>query len=341
MYKKIATNSKLGKRDFIEEIKLIKSRTEFNSRYDLTSRLYEIDYALTEFTNYNGNYNSEILKYIPISTVSCFEAFFKSVIKELVDFGEPFSKNIVNFNQSKNIKLDFEIIGAIQTKSVTVGELVGHLLPFNNFEDIKSNLSVIIGKDFIEEMKNFDKKSVYHTANALNYDKKNRLPEIIKSVKETYELRHIFCHEFATNVNIDKDRIIKNYENCKDFLEFTNVIIWETLYPNSPETQTEMNLEADNNFKNKETELQTLIDFVTSNYEKLDDAFSIDIKLFKSSIQKWQKYRESVALYQSDKFKGGSMYPLIYLTSLEKITAEKIESLKNEFEILLRKNNYS
>ncbi len=60
----------MGKRDFIEEIKLIKSRTEFNSRYDLTSRLYEIDYALTEFTNYNGNYNSEILKYIPISTVS-------------------------------------------------------------------------------------------------------------------------------------------------------------------------------------------------------------------------------------------------------------------------------
>ncbi|MBV6879520.1 HEPN domain-containing protein [Epilithonimonas ginsengisoli] len=331
----------MKKRDFIQEIKLIKSRTEFNSRYDLTSRLYEIDYALNEFTNYNGDYNSEILKYIPISTVACFEAFFKSVIKEVVDFGEPYNKNIANFNQSKNIKLDFEIIGAIQTKSVTVGELIGHLLPFNNFEDINSNLSVILGRDFLDEMKNFKKESVYKTAKILNDDKRNRLPEIIQSVKETYELRHIFCHEFATNIHIDKDKIIKNYQNCKDFLEFTNTIIWKILYPDSPETQTDMNHEADMNFKKKDDELQTLIDFIIDNKENIDEQFSIDFKLFKSSIEKWKKYRETVALYKANNFKGGSMYPLIYLSALENTTTEKIESLKNEFEILLRKNNYN
>lgn len=328
----------MGKRDFIQEIKLIKSRTEYHSRYDLTSRLYEMDYALSEFTNYNGEYNSEILKYIPISTVACFEAFFKSVIKELVDFGEPYNKNITNFNQSRNIKLEFEIIGAIQTKSITVGELIGHLLSFNNFEDINSNLSIIIGKDFLDEMKNFKKESVFKTANILNNDKINRLSEIIQSVKETYELRHIFCHEFATNISVDKDKIIKNYQNCKDFLELTNTVIWEILYPNSAETQSDMNQEADNNFKSKDIELQILIDFIIENHSKIDEEFSFDIKLFKNSLEKWKKYRESVALYSASNFNGGSMYPLIYSTTLENVTKEKIESLKNEFEVFLRKN---
>lgn len=331
----------MAKRDFIQEIKSIKSRTEFNSRHDFSSRLNDIEYALSEFVNYNGDYNIEVLKYIPISTVACFEAFFKSVVKEFVDFGEPYNKNVSNFNQSKNIKLDFEIIAAIQTKSITVGELVGHILSFNNFEDINSNLTVIIGNDFLDELKNFKKTSIYEIPNILNDSRRNRIPEIIKSIKETYEFRHIFCHEFATNINIEKEVIIKNFNNCRDFLELVNNFVWEILYPNSPETQIEINEEADNSFKQKDEELNLLIEFIIHNKENIDEDHSMNIDLFKTSLQKWKKYRESVALYRASSFKGGSMYHLIHSSALKQITEEKIESIKSEFEIFLRKNNYS
>src|SRR5678815_4581745 len=119
----------MKKRDIIQEIKSIKTRSEFNSRYDYTSRLQEIEYAIKEFIEYNGAHNDELLKYIPIATVACFEAFFKSTVREIVDFGKPYSDNVANYNQSKNIKLDFDVVAAIQTKTLTVGEFVAHLLP--------------------------------------------------------------------------------------------------------------------------------------------------------------------------------------------------------------------
>ena len=133
----------MKKRDVIQEIKSIKSRSEFNSRYDYNSRLSDIEYALKEFSEYNGNFNVELLKYIPISTVACFEAFFNSTIREIIDFGKPYSDNVAKFNHSKNVKLDFEVVAAIQTKTLTVGEFVAHLLPYNNLEEINTNIKVI------------------------------------------------------------------------------------------------------------------------------------------------------------------------------------------------------
>lgn len=330
----------LAKRNLIQEIKSIKSRAEYNSRYDLNFRLNDLEYALNEFTEYNGNYNKELLKYIPISTVSCFEAFFKSVVKELVDFGNPFNNNVSNFNQSKNIKFDFEIVSAIQTKSISVGELIAHFLSFNNFEDINSNISVLIGDDFLEKLKNINEESSFLLSEIVENDFKNRFPDIISSVKKTYELRHIFCHEFATNVTIDEELIINNFRDCKIFLEYTNNLIWEILYPNSPQTQTEMNQTADEDYKEKDKELNLLLKFIATNKDKIDEENHLDQILFDTSIKKWEEYRKSVAEYQANNFVGGSMYSLVYYTALKQVTIEKIESLKNEFEIFLRKNNY-
>tara|TARA_R110000868_G_scaffold167939_1_gene402502 strand:- start:1861 stop:2121 length:261 start_codon:yes stop_codon:yes gene_type:complete len=77
------------KRDLINEITSIKSRSEFNTRYDFNAKLNDIEYAFQENLQYNGEYNKELLKYIPIATVACFEAFFSSTYKELIDFGKP------------------------------------------------------------------------------------------------------------------------------------------------------------------------------------------------------------------------------------------------------------
>ena len=95
------------KRNLINEITALKSRSEFNSRHDYYSRLTHIEYAFNENVNYNGNFNKELLKYIPIATVACFEAFFRSVYKELIDFGEPFNENAIKFRQS--LKTAFSI----------------------------------------------------------------------------------------------------------------------------------------------------------------------------------------------------------------------------------------
>lgn len=330
----------MKKRDLIQEIKSIKSRTEFYDRYDFSSRLKDIEDALDEFMHYNGDFNNELLKYIPISTIACFEAFFRSATKEIVDFGKPYSDNVANFNQSRNVKLDFEVVSAIQTKTFTVGEFVAHIISFNNFEDINSNLKTLFGKDFLKELKSYKKKISFEYKDYSKEEFRTKFDEVLVSVKRTYELRHIFCHEFATNLKIDKDEILRNFKNCKFFLHHANNVIYDLLYPNAPMTQSEMNLEAQSKFELKEKELDTLVQFILS-INNEDDFRYFDNDLFEESYNEWKKYRDSVGKYRASLADGGSIHPLLYLTATTTVTEEKITSLKDEFEVLLRKNNYS
>lgn len=324
------------KRNLINEITSIKSRSEFNSRHDYSSRLNDIEYAFNESLNYNGDFDKELVKYIPIATVACFEAFFRSIYKELIDFGKPFSENAIKFNQSKNVKFDFDIINAIQTKTVTVGEFISHILPCNNFGDINTNLSTIANIDFVDQIKKFHRKSIFDHINDNSKQFIENSEQIISDIKRTFELRHIFCHEFATNLNVDKDEILRCFDNSKIFLNQTNDFIWDLIYPNAPETQTDMNIQASDEFEKFENDLSVLISTIKETKSENSD-FDINVKLFDKTMVQWKIYRKSKAELDASIVEGGSMYPLLYASSLTTTTKEKIESLKNEFEIDLRR----
>ena len=327
----------MNKRDILQEIKSTKSSFEFNTRCDYSNRFSDIEYALKEFGGYDGDFNKELLKYIPISTVACFETFFNSAIKEIVDFGKPFSNNVAKFNKSKNIKLDFEVLAAIQTKSLTVGEFVAHVLPYNSLKDINSNISILIENDFLGELKSFSKTSIFENANTISESFRKKTGEILESVKQTYVLRNIFCHEFASNVRIDQSYILNNFENCKIFLEHSNLFIWDLLYPNLPDTHAETNIQAYKEFELVDKELSILVDRIKdfSSQEYTSEGF--DQNLFDQTIIQWKEYRKLHAEYKASGVKGGSMYPRLYSSDLTYITKEKIGSLKDEFEILLRR----
>jgi len=324
------------KRNLINEITAIKSRSEFNSRHDYSTRLNDIEYAFQENLDYNGDLNKELLKYIPIATVACFEAFFRSVYKELIDFGKPFSDNVVKFNQAQNVKFDFDIVNAIQTKTVTVGEFVSHILPCNNFEDINKNLSLLCSIDFADQIKKFKRESIFEHVNGNSKQFIENGNQIIVDIKRTFELRHIYCHEFATNLPIDKDEILRCFNNAKLFLNHTNDFVWDLIYPNAPETQTDMNIQASDQFERFENDLSVLISTIKEAKKENSD-FDLNVELFDKTIEQWKIYRKTKAELDASLVEGGTMYPLLYASSLTATTKEKIESLKNEFEIDLRR----
>lgn len=325
------------KRNYINEITAIKARLEFDSRHAFSSRLSDIEKAFRENLSSDSEFNEELLKYIPIATVACFESFFRSVIKELIDFGKPYSDNAVKFNQSKNVKFDFDIVNAIQSKTVTVGEFVSHILPCNSYEDINSNLSTLADIDFTKSIKTFERTSIFDHVNdntrifIANFD------QIISDIKRTFELRHIFCHEFATNVKIDKKEILRCFTNSKIFLNQTNEFILDLLYPNAPETQMGMNQQASEFYGEAEIELANFI-LKIKEVANGDSDMHLNISLFDQSIAQWKEYREIKAKLDASPVQGGSMYPLLYASSLSGTTNEKIESLQKDYEFYLRKN---
>jgi uncharacterized protein YecT (DUF1311 family) len=63
----------------------------------------------------------------------------------------------------------------------------------------------------------------------------------------------------------------------------------------------------------------------------------LNADLFEETITEWKKYRDKKAELNASVVEGGSMYPTIFASSLTTTTKEKIESLKNEYEIDLRR----
>jgi len=320
------------KRDYISEIQALKDRANYDSKYFWNFRLVALQQTYNDVLN--NKLNSEALKYIPIAIVACLESFFQAVNSELIDHGKPFSDNVIKFNQSKDVKFDFEIVNAIQSKKLTVGEFISHILPCNNLNDINSNVSTITGKDLLKELKAFKVESIHEDKVTLSQEFIKQPDDIYSSIKRTFELRHIFCHEFASQYSINQDEILNCLISTRLFLNQVERYVRELLYPNSPETQTEMNIQAGEMFRESEDNLNSLITLIFSANE--NSIYSFDLQLFQEMIESWRAYRENQASVDAFGSKGGSMYSLLFSSSLSHTTDRMIEKLKLNYHQVIK-----
>jgi len=321
----------LKKRDYISEIQSIKNRGRNNGRFDLTFRLFAIDDLINELTESPEKNNKELTRYIPIALIACTEAFFRASIAELVDKGEPFSQNLTKFNKL-NIKFDFNIFNAIREKKVSVGELVSHLIRCNNLEDFNINLSYLIDRDLLTELKTFQPRQtgISSIDFAKNYHKRHNI--ILESVRKTFNLRHIFCHEFATNVDVEFRIIKKFYEDCKIFLYHTDDYIWHLIEPDAPLTQTELNISAKKEFSELESQLDKVLEQI-KNREFHDGDSNVDPENLDALMNKWKEYRKLKSDLQANNFKDGTISPLIRYKSLSWTTKKMIAELVEEYDL--------
>lgn len=106
-------------RDIIEEIAEVRGRRQFSSAMaELPSRLFALEHSFKIY----GKSNTELIRYFPVALIACVEGYFRMVIRELVDTGEPYLSNAEK--PAASIKLDFTTLRAIHGKEITVGELI-------------------------------------------------------------------------------------------------------------------------------------------------------------------------------------------------------------------------
>ncbi|MEZ0541244.1 lysozyme inhibitor LprI family protein [Fibrella arboris] len=322
------------KRNLIDEITELKARSEFGPFYGYFIRLDKIENAMDVSLTEINYLNEELLKYIPIATIACFEAFFRSVYSELIDFGKPFNENAIKFNQSKNVKFDFDIINAINSKSITIGEFIAHILPCNSFDDINSNITTLIGSDFVNGIKSFQDKNPFDFEEDMYF--RNNSGKIIADIKRSFELRHIFCHEYGNDTLVDEQEIKACFNSAKLFLRQTSSFISYQMYPNALFTQAEMNQNSYDEFGKINEELMELVENIKKACIKYSEN-GMNNRKFNSVISVWKKYRKSKAEFDASFYKGGSIQPLIFSSSQSETTKLMIENLKNEFKDELRK----
>ena len=289
-------------RDIIQEIANVRERRYFASAMtELPFRLFALEKA---FKSYDRK-QLELARYFPVALVACIEGYFRMVVGDLIDSGDPYLTNAEKAGSS--LKLDFAVMRAVHGKKITIGELVAHGVPISRIEHIDSVLSSILDTNFLSKLRTTVDRWAHEV------DGKPAIPLLsapdrtYKDVARTFELRHIICHEIASAYEIDLDEIERCFESCVSFLRAADECISEILHPGSLLTQTEMNIAASASLGEAEERLEHIVKALANTGNTEHDA-----KVFEVNSS-WHAWCEAwVMLRVGDRKTSGTIWPLHY-----------------------------
>ena len=304
-------------RNIVEEIMEIRSRQP-NAHFSESSiRLMYLGSAYKS----RQNIDKELWRYFPISIIACLEAFFRLAIKQLIDAGEPYLTNSQYLLGKKRI--DFDVLKALHGQSITIGDIAAHLISVNNLNQISEVMSELLGHDFLKEVsQTHDRCNVEvfkHPKRAIISDSNITF----RFVARTFELRHIFCHEFANKYELDTSEVEWCFEHSCKFLRASEEHIWQTLSPDEPLTQTDMNIDmakkCDVERKKLDTLIQRVLEYLTTK----------QTAEFLKANKAWEEFLLASAHVEGLQYEGGTIRPLIEGGAILTLLKERIQNLES------------
>lgn len=204
------------KRDLVAEIQGRRKRVlrragryeQFNRRHD---ELFEAVDLLAKYGGHEPVTRVELLKYIPIAIVACWEGYFRLLIRDLIDSGAPFRDNAARLETSR---LDLPMLLAIGDRKISIGELLSHQVPLNSLVDINRSLSAVLGTDFLDLLKSTPDPENGHRISEI-------ADKLFPDLHDIFEHRHIFCHELAV-------RVQPSIPSCRNALRASLVFTFHT-----------------------------------------------------------------------------------------------------------------
>lgn len=290
-----------------------------NTRYDLT--------VLTDLAEFYRNIdNCNLLEYVPIKIISCFEEYFRQMYKEIIDT-PMYRKNLKNVKFLKELRMDFDVINAFQNNLVTLGDYLSCYFSCSSvdqvFNQLEQILEVKIKDELINKLVDIEKQNSVSIKEA-----RKKVLLYIDSVEGIFKARHILCHEGTFGYKIDNPMAMQMIDDAVLFIRILDELISNILYPCCENyTQAAMNSDAIAAFNKADEELEKIVKNIKIKDEQ--DDFDHDF----SYLDAWEKFRICKAESDAKICEGGSMYPCVYYMSLEYTTRQFILQLKREFRL--------
>lgn len=173
-----------------------------------------------------GNVVTELERYIPIGLVACMEGYFRSTYASIIDYDGPYKENIAKLDAQPKFSLEMAI--ALQKNSLTIGEYVAHQLSTNNIDDVNSNVSALTGRNFLRDFNQLYLKTQKQLLLFPDIED-DRGSNVIRLVKDTFELRHIYSHEFDPAATVDSGQLGRKVDAVFEFLATSETFLAELL----------------------------------------------------------------------------------------------------------------
>lgn len=265
--------------------------------------LDQLKNAFTESTS------KQLYPFVPIRLVGIIEGFCTQQYQFVIDTDDIYREHLFRLLNLNEIKIEVDVINGIVNDEISFGEYASHLISCNNIQDIFKAFSILLS------IEDFD----------------SNFSDIVKSdLKEIFRSRHLFCHEIVESAELTLTQIIGWIDSTIDFVQTISNLVLITVFPDSPQTQTDMNIQINQEVLMADKKLQNLLD-------KLNK-FSEDIPLFPKFdfIDAFKKYRLERAEIEYVSSEGGTIYPLLVGQSILDTTNELIDALNRRYRKYLR-----
>lgn len=307
-------------RKVIDEILEVRGRLRFERReVELFARLSAIEIAYKHF----NPIITELLRYFPIALVACMESYFRLVIKDLVDSGEPYLSNssgLLHTNQ-----FDFDILKGLHGQTITIGDVISRYPSISNIGHIVKLMDDLMGYNFREKLSSVYDRWEVEVMESPKQSIIRDIHETFQYVERSFQLRHVFCHETATAIDVEKEEIDKCVYHTSLFLKASDELVSQTLFPDAPLTQTDMNIASYEDYRKEEEYLALLLKKVTdvlSNKQK---------EKFHEANEAWHKFVEASVEVEGLAYEGGSIRPTIANRAAARLTRERKEQVEELF----------
>jgi uncharacterized protein YecT (DUF1311 family) len=305
-----------GKRDYISEIHDRRLRVGSPNNVIL---MFDRQAGLLRELDKSGDISDELMRYFPIAMVACIETYTRSMVQDLVDAGAPFAERLDAF---ENIKLDMSTMKAIHGQRITLGELIAHVLPVNNLDDVKRVIGALLGVDLIELVKNARDRWKSRGDAEADDPIVGDIGKVIRGVEWTFRLRHMYAHEFPAANSINRELIDDSVRACAMFLTAADEGIRNLRFPDAPRTQAEMNSYTAAAFQSADRDLGEMVADFCANLSDKHRALLVEAQ------SQWMVVRDRTAHLMADmEAQGGSMWPMVYNRYAEAATSRRRDEI--------------
>ncbi len=211
----------------------------------------------------------------------------------------------------------FDVLKSLHSQSLKIGDVIGHSVPLGSLTLIDGNMTQLMGVNFLHQI------SSIHDRWAVEVHNKPKTPIIpdaectFRYVAKTFELRHIFCHETASAFDFNPEDIESCFNHSVLFLKAADELISDTLHPNAPLTQFEINIASAKEYEKEKLKLDGLIAKATS-YLNPKQA-----ERFRTAVEAWQTFCQASVQVEGLSYEGGSIRPTIENSAAALLTRER------------------
>ena len=295
------------------------SGTIDGEQYNSASRLDSLEKSIRML---GETADVELYRHFPVAAVAVLESHFKLTVSTIVNAGSPYLERGLALAKDRIKSTAVDFLPILHRKSVTVGELVAHSLPFNSIGSLETALGTLLGEPF----KNLVRDSIYLYDQRREFGEKARLIDDVdalwKSLAATIERRHILAHEAATNYSISHAEALEAVKSVKAVTSSVDSILWATVWKDEPLTQYEMNVKAWSTYSTTRVllaaSLRTALSIATADGER---------KRFATLHLAWKRASVAWTNWEEEEFQMGSIRPYVTALARNHARAERLKEI--------------